>query len=224
MKNQNQFKHVIVAIDVAIFTLEDSKLKVALIKVKSKPFENYWTLPGGMVATDESIDEAVVRHTKEKAGIKKIHLEQLFTFGEVDRDPRGRVVSTGYLALSPVNKLKLKTSDAYAAIELFDISNLPLKIAYDHKEIIKTAIKRLRSKLVYTNIIKHLMTDEITLSELQDVYELILKRKFDKRNFRKKITDIKLVKPTKRKSSGGAHRPATLYKFSEEDDAKINFI
>ncbi|MBL7058054.1 NUDIX hydrolase [Patescibacteria group bacterium] len=225
MKNTTkQFKHTIVAIDVAIVTIEGNELQVALIQLKNEPFKNYWALPGGMVGSEESIKDAVSRHIKMKAGISKIHLEQLYTFGEVDRDPRGRIVSVGYLALSPVEKLKLKASEEYSNIKLFKVNAIPSKIAYDHKEIIKVAITRLRSKVVYTNIVRYLMPDEFTLTDLQRIYEVILGREFDKRNFRKKMMVIKMITDTKRKTSGGAHRPASLYRFSGKGDYKIDFI
>lgn len=223
-KKIKQFKHVIVAIDVSIITIEENILKVALIKIKKAPFKDYWALPGGMIATEESLDKATKRHIKEKAGISNIHLEQLYTFGDVNRDPRGRIVSVGYLALSPVGKLKLKTSENYSEIKLFNIDNLPAKLAYDHKEIIRVAIKRLKSKMVYTNIVSSLMPVEFTLTELQKIYEVILKKKFDKRNFRKKMMFIKMVKDTKRKTVGGAHRPAKLYNFCKKGQHKIDFI
>ncbi len=222
-KVKKKFKFVVVAVDVVIFTVHQGKLKVLLIRMKKKPFSGFWALPGGLIGVDEDLDKAARRHLHEKTGIKDIYLEQLYSFGRVDRDPFGRVVSVAYFALVPKDKYNLRTSAEYSDIDWFAVDDLP-PLAYDHSEIVQKAIKRLQAKLTYTNIVYSLMPSQFTLSELQQVYEIILKKKLDKRNFRKKILSLKLVKPTGRQKRGEAHRPADLYTFTKKKPQFISIL
>lgn len=219
-----RFDVVAVATDVVMLALESGKLKVLLIKPKNPMLMGKWALPGGMVNPDESVDDSVRRHLLAKAGIKGVYMEQLFTFGQVDRDPFGRVVSVAYLALIPdITKIKLVTSGAYEGISWHNIDALPA-LGYDHDLIIRTALERLRAKLTYTNIIYGLLPEEFTFNELLKTYELILDRKLDKRNFSKKIIALKLIKPTSKKSAGAAHRPAILYRFVSRQPKNIEIL
>lgn len=217
------FKHPIVATDVVIFTIDEGKLKTLLIKMKKSPFENCWASPGGLVKTNESIDQAANRHLYEKTGLKNIFLEQLYTFGEVKRDPYGRVVSVTYFSLMPNKGLKLKTSQDYDGLEWFDVKDLP-KLAYDHKNIIKMAVQRLQTKLEYTNVICNLLAKEFTMREIQKAYEVILDRELDKRNFQKKIHSLNIIKKTNKKTIGEAYRPAILYKFQDRKTKNIQIL
>ena len=207
-----KYEFAVIATDIAIFTVENNELQVLLIKMKKRPFTNYWALPGGLVQPKESVDQAAKRQLFAKTGVKNIYLEQLYTFGKVDRDPFGRVVSVAYFALIPNKGIKLHTTEEYEGVEWFPIKKLP-KLAYDHDEIIKKAVNRLKAKLGYTNIVYGLLSPEFTLGELQGVYEIILGHELDKRNFRKKIFSLKLVKKIGKKEAGKANRPAELYKF-----------
>ena len=174
-------------------------------------------MPGGMVNPDESVEDSVKRHLLNKAGVKDVYLEQLYAFGEVERDPFGRVVSIAYLALVPDSqRIKLMTTGSYEGISWHPISQLP-ELAYDHQKIVDYSIERLKAKIGYTNVIKELLPEDFTFNQLMGAYELILGKKLDKRNFSKKIIALKLIKPTKNKSVGGAHRPALLYKFTSKD-------
>ena len=223
VKVKKKFKFVVVAVDVVIFTVHQGKLKVLLIKMKKKPFSGFWALPGGLIKVDEDLDKAARRHLQEKTGIKDIYLEQLYSFGRVDRDPFGRVVSVAYFALVPKDKYNLRTSAEYSDIDWFAVDDLP-PLAYDHSEIVKKAIRRLQAKLTYTNIVYSLMPSQFTLSELQRVYEIILKKKLDKRNFRKKILSLRLIKATGRQRRGEAHRPADLYTFVKRKPQFISIL
>ncbi|MDA2922615.1 NUDIX hydrolase [Patescibacteria group bacterium AH-259-L07] len=202
-----------VAVDIVVFAIINNKLSILLIRRGTKPFKGYWALPGGMVLKNESLKKAAIRELKEETGIGDIYLEQLYTFGAPFRDPRGRIVSVSYFALiSKKYKPVLKpTTDAVAA-QWLGVKKLP-RLAFDHKEIISYALKRLRWKLEYTNIASQLLSNYFTLSELQHVYEIILGKKLDKRNFRKKILSLDLIKPTRRKRKGVAYRPPQLWKF-----------
>lgn len=208
------YKYAVIATDVVIFTIKDDKLQVILIKMKREPFIGHWALPGGLVKIDESVDASAQRHLLTKTGVKDIYLEQLFTFGEVKRDPHGRVVSVAYFALIPNAGLNIKTSEEYLGIDWYPVEQLP-KMAYDHKQILKIAVDRLQAKVEYTNIVYSLMSKEFSLSELQETYEIILKRKLDKRNFRKKILSLKLLVKSGKTKTGEAYRPAELYSFAK---------
>ena len=208
-KTQTEFKFAVIATDIAILTIKDEELNVLLVKMKKDIFKGSWALPGGLVKPDESVDSSAKRNLFEKTKMRNVYLEQLYTFGEINRDPSGRVVSVAYFALIPASDINLiMLEDTY----WFPIDRLP-KLAYDHGEIIDTAVNRLRSKLSYTNISYGLLPEEFALSDLQKTYEIILGRNLDKRNFRKKITSLNLLKKTGNKTSGKAHRPAYLYRF-----------
>ncbi len=212
-----------VAVDIVIFTVDEGKLKVILIKMNKKPFRGKWAFPGGLVGTRESLDEAAERELHEKTGVKNVYLEQLYTFGEVKRDPFSRVVSVAYVALVNRKQIKkLTTTSKYMGIDWFDVTRLP-RLAYDHSKIARHALDRLRSKLEYTNIVFSLLPRYVTLAELQGVYEIILGRKLDKRNFIKKINSINLLKKTD-KVEKGAHRPARLYEFQRRYSRFIEIL
>jgi 8-oxo-dGTP diphosphatase len=218
-----KYKYAVIATDVVIFTIIDSELKVLVIKMKKYPFKNCWAVPGGLIKIDESVDHAPRRILFEKTGVKDVYLEQLYTFGEVNRDPFGRVVSVAYFALVTASGIKLKTSEDYESIDWVSVNNLP-GMAYDHKEIVKTAIERLRSKLEYTNVVYSLMEKDFSLGDLQKTYEIILGKPIDKRNFRKKLLSLDIVKKTSQRTIGEAHRPAILYQFKERKPRVIEIM
>lgn len=212
-KIQKKYRFAVIAVDVVIFTIREGKLQVLLIKMKKKPYKRHWAAPGGLIKGRESLKDAAERLLREKAGVKNVYLEQLYAFGDPDRDPFGRVVSVAYYALIPSRGLLLKTTKDYSDVRWFPVKKL-LRLAYDHKEIIETAAKRLQAKLGYTNIVCNLLPKEFALGELQKTYEIILGRKLDKRNFQKKIFSLKLIKKTDKKQRGAANRPASLYSFA----------
>lgn len=211
-KNDKQHKFAVIATDIVIFTIKNNNLCVFLTKVEKEPFKGLWAVPGGLVKPNETVDASAKRNLSEILDIKDLLLEQLYTFGKIDRDPSGRVVSVAYFALIPGSDIKFRMSNNDESVEWFSVSCLP-KLAYDHNEMIHFAVERLRAKLTYTNIMFSLLPKEFTLSELQKNYEIILCEKLDKRNFRKKIMALNLVKKTAKKTLGKAHRPANLYQF-----------
>ncbi|MGB5018270.1 MAG: NUDIX domain-containing protein [Candidatus Moraniibacteriota bacterium] len=206
-------QHIMVAVDTLVFTVIRGALHVLLIKIATDSYEGKWAAPGGLVGDRESLDAAASRILSEKAGVDGIYLEQLATFGGVDRDVRGRSVSVAYVALVSNEEYRPKTTEYYAAIGWKSVDRLPA-LAFDHARMIKLARERLIGKIGYSNIGYALLPKEFTLSELQEVYEAILGRPLDKRNFRKKIQDVKLVMETGKKRQAGASRPAKLYSFS----------
>ncbi len=214
-----------VATDVAIFTIKNNILHTLLIKMNHAPFAHKWALPGGLVRPQESLDQAAARHLALQTNVtqKDAYLQQLYTFGDVDRDPNGHVISVGYYALIPSDKIKLKTTTEFSGVDWFPLDKLP-PLAYDHKSILDRALARLRFKLGYSNIAFGLMPHEFTLSALQKTYEIILGKKVDKRNFRKKIAGLKMLKATNTMETGRANRPAYLFRFSKRVLERYNVL
>lgn len=209
-----------VAVDTLIFSVIRGKLRVLLIQIATGPYAKKWALPGGLVMMNESLEEAAERVLSEKAGVDGIYLEQLAAFGDPERDMRGRSIAVAYTALVNSEECAPKTNEYYSDIAWYDADHLPL-LAFDHREIIAYGRHRLESKLGYSNIAYALLPREFTLSELQAVYETILGRTIDKRNFRKKISDIKLVRETGKVRRDGPSRPAKLYAFT---DRKLKIV
>lgn len=220
---RKKYAFAVIATDIIIFTVEGTELKTLLIQMGKKPFGGMWAFPGGLVRPNESVLESAKRHLQEKAGIKNVYLEQLYTFGRINRDPFGRVVSVAYMALIPPKGISIKTTKEYEDIRWFSIKKLP-PLAYDHKEMAMYALSRLRAKLEYTNIVHNLLHREFTLSDLQEMYEIILAKKLDKRNFRKKIISLGLIKKLSKKTAGTAGRPATLFTFTQRAPTIVDIL
>jgi 8-oxo-dGTP diphosphatase len=213
----NSYKSPIVTVDSVIFQLVDNELKVLLIQRANEPFKDQWALPGGYNSAGETTREALSRVLREKAGVKINELqfiEQLYTFDTVARDPRGHAISVTYMGLG--KNIKLFLSKTSQNPNFFNVNKLP-KLAYDHDEIIRYAHERLGFKVTYTNAVSALLQDLFTMSQLQIAYEAILKRSLDKRNFRKKILSLDLIVSSDKYYQDGAHRPAQLYKFKQQD-------
>jgi 8-oxo-dGTP diphosphatase len=205
-------RFAILAIDVALFAVLDRRLCVLLIPVDRPPhFVNRRGLPGGLIAPEETAEQAVARHLHDKAKVSDAYVEQLATFSGVDRDPRGRVVSVAYLGLMPPEQaaaLPLALGQRWVAVEQAK------QLAYDHDEILAAACERLRARLGYSTVARHLLPREFTLTELQQTYETVLGRAFDKRNFRKKLLETGIVRPTGKMRTGQPSRPAELHRFA----------
>jgi 8-oxo-dGTP diphosphatase len=202
-----------VAVDVAVCTVRDEALQVLLVETTGGPFPGAWALPGGLVGDDESLDAAAARELSARTGLADVYLEQLYTFGRPDRDPGARVVSVAYVALiAHAGRFDGTSRDPkYRRVAWCPVRRLP-PLAYDHADVVRTAIARLRAKLQYTNLVYTLLPATFTLTELQAVYESILGRRLDRRNFRKKILSTGLLAPVGRQRRG-AHRPAALHRF-----------
>jgi 8-oxo-dGTP diphosphatase len=199
-------------VDVVLFTLSDDALKVVLIERKHDPLAGGVALPGGFIWHGETAQQTAERVLATKAGIAAAYMEQLFTFDAVDRDSRGRIISIAYMALVPAHKLRFEDGPYIETPALYDVRSRP-KLSFDHDEILRYGVKRLGSKLAYTNIAYSLLPEQFTLTQLQRLYELVLDRDLDKRNFRKKYLTLGVIEPTAGQSAGGRHRPAQLYRF-----------
>jgi 8-oxo-dGTP diphosphatase len=204
-----------VAVDIVLFTIKDDDLKVLLIKRKNEPFKDMWALPGGRVEQNESLKDAAERELFEEVNVKVDYLEQLYTFGEPKRDPRGRVISVVYYALVSSERLNPRAATDAKEVKWHSMFKQP-NLAFDHSQILDYALQRLRYKLGYTTIGFELLSDKFTLTDLQKMYETILGKKLDKRNFRKKISSLGIIKSTNEQKQDGAHRPAKLYSFSHK--------
>jgi len=209
-----EYPRAALTVDCVVFGLDELELKVMLIQRGLPPFERKWALPGGFVRLEETLDEAARRELEEETGLSKVFLEQLYTFSEVDRDPRERVVSVAYYAL-----VNLRDHQVHAATDArdagwFGVHDVPT-LAFDHAEILRLALERLRGKLRYQPVGFELLPKKFTLSELQHLYELVLERTLDKRNFRKRVLTMDLLEETDEVQQDVAHRAARLYRFDE---------
>lgn len=219
-------KFAVLATDIALFTIKDGVLLVRMTRVDRPPhFPNMKGLPGGLIDPKETAEEAVCRILSVKGYVDahKVYLEQLYTFSELDRDPRGRVVAVAYIGFIPWESLtpteQLDTEEAW-----WSPASHTVKLAYDHNDILRVALLRIASRIRYTTLMVKLMPEEFTLTELERAYEHILKADIDKRNFRKKILKLNMVKALKRKRSGGAFRPAELYGFASKNVHEIDML
>ena len=211
------FERPSVAVDVVAFTAREGKLQVLLVERGVWPHEGDWALPGGFVHIGESLDAAAKRELAEETGVVGAsYLEQLYTFGEVDRDPRTRVIAVSYYALLPEPVIAPRAGTDAREARWWSLAELP-PLAFDHAKIVAVALARLRAKLGYTSVAVALLPDEFTLTELQNVYELILDRPLDKRNFRKKMLSLDLLEGLAKQRREGAHRPAQLFKFTRKE-------
>jgi 8-oxo-dGTP diphosphatase len=207
-------------VDCVVFGLDESELKVLLIERALEPFKGKWALPGGFVRVNETLDEAARRELSEEAGLANVFLEQLYTFGTVDRDPRERVVSVAYCALVKLAEHSAKADTDAADARWFPISKVP-KLAFDHADIFAAALARLKGKLRYQPIGFELLPPKFTLSQLQHLYEAVLETQLDKRNFRKKVLSFGLLLPLKETRMIGRHRPAQLFRFDADKYEKL---
>ena len=212
MPHTYQYPRAALTVDCVVFGFDESELKVLLIQRALEPFKGKWALPGGFVRVDETLDEAARRELGEEAGLKDVFLEQLYTFGTVDRDPRERVVSVAYYAL-----VKLAAHDTKAATDAVDAQWFPIS----QVPKLATALARLKGNVRYEPIGFELLPPKFTLSQLQHLYEAVLGNELDKRNFRKKVLSFGLLVPLKQTQMTGRHRPAQLFRFNAEKYEKL---
>jgi 8-oxo-dGTP diphosphatase len=210
----------LIAVVVVILTVVDDDLQVLLIHRGEEPYAGYWALPGGLLGDGESLDRAAARKLLDETGVQDVYLEQLYTFGELPRegsDRRG--VAVAYFALVQYEQVRLAERTTWQP-EWHDAYKLPA-LAFDNNAVVDYAVRRLRSKLEYTNVAYSLLPRQFTLSELQQVYEAILDREMDKRNFRRRMLSLGIIKPAGGRRMEGAHRPAQLYTFTRREPTTI---
>ena len=209
-----------VTVDVVILTIHNNKLKVLLIKRDKEPFRGKWSIPGGFIRLSENIDDAALRVLKEKTTVSNIYLEQLYTFGDPLRYPNARVITCAYFALLRAEDIKLdvKGTEGVLDIQWHEVEKLP-PLAFDHKEIIQYSLKRTRERLEMCPVAYQLLNEKFTLTEMQKAYEMIMERKLDKRNFRKKVVTTEGLRELNEFSKSSSKRPARLYTF---ESIKLN--
>ena len=208
------FERPAVTVDCVVFGFDEGDLKLLLIQRDQAPYRGKWALPGGFVKMNESLDDAAMRELREETGIDRLYLEQLYTFGTPNRDPRGRVISVAYYALVKLSNYDLDAATDAAAAAWFPLADVP-SLGFDHDEILDIALKRLKAKVRYQPIGFELLPTKFTLSQLQHLYETILETSLDKRNFRKKILGTELLLELDEIEQDVAHRAARLYKFDD---------
>lgn len=205
------------AVDAVVFGYQPQKgISVLLIERKYPPFEGSWAIPGGFVLEHESLEEAVTRELAEETGVKITYLEQLYTFGKPNRDPRKRIVAVAYFALVRPEGFSLIADTDASDAKWFPIDDLP-PLAFDHDQILEVALTRLRGKILYEPIGFELLDEKFPFSSLHQLYETVLGGKIDRRNFKKKFLKLGLVEElNEQRKQAGSGRPARLYRFNEE--------
>ena len=210
-----QYPRPALTVDAVVFGLDDEDLKVLLIRRGVEPFQGKWALPGGFVRVEESLEDAVRRELEEEAGISQVFLEQLYTFGAADRDPRERVVTVAYYALVKLSDHSIKAATDARDAAWFAVAEAR-GLAFDHDRILAAALERLKGKVRYQPIGFELLPPQFTLSQLQRLYETILETRLDKRNFRKKILGMGFLVALDEVEKDVTHRAARLYRFDRK--------
>ena len=204
-----EYKKPSVTVDIVVFTIQHRELKILLVKRGVEPFRGKWAIPGGFVNLDESLEDAAKRELREETGVGNVYLEQLYTFGYPKRDPRGRVITVSYIALVNSDNINLEAKTDASDSRWFSVKKLPA-LAFDHKKILDYAIKRIKWKFEYTTIAFSFLPKGFTMGQVQIIYETVFGRKFDKRNFAKKIMSLNILREEGIKKDV-SHRPPMSY-------------
>lgn len=215
MSHTYAFPRPALTVDGVVFGYDEQDLKVLLVQRDLEPFHGKWALPGGFVRVGETLDEAARRELSEETGIDRLYLEQLYTFGALDRDPRERVVSVAYYALVKLADHRIKASTDARDAAWFAVAQTPT-LAFDHEHILEVALERLKGKVRYQPIGFELLPPRFTLTQLQRLYETVLQTPLDKRNFRRKILSMGLLVELDEVEKDVAHRAARLYRFDRK--------
>lgn len=217
---QYRYPRGALTVDCVVFGLDEDELKVLLIQRDQPPFEGAWALPGGFVRLDETLEQAALRELSEETGLSRLYLEQLQAFSRVDRDPRERVVSVAFYSLVKLSDHRVQAATDARDAAWFPVHDVPT-LAFDHEEILEIAVGRLRQKLRHEPVGFELLPSKFTLSQLQRLYEIVLERGLDKRNFRKRVLGMDLLIETDEVQQDVAHRAARLYRFDEKKYQKL---
>lgn len=204
-----------VTTDCVIFGFDKEELKVLLVRRGIEPYKGKWALPGGFLSMEENADECALRVLQKETGLAQVYMEQLYTFSDIDRDPRYRVVSIAYYALVKLTDYNPEAGADTETVRWFTLSDLP-ELAFDHQQILHTGIERVKGKIKYQPIGFELLPEQFTLPELHHLYEVILGVSLDRRNFRKKMLSYNLLIDHGEYMSGAAHRAPILYSFDRE--------
>ena len=218
-KYRNQGIHVISA----IFTVQKGETKILLIQRKNEPYQNMWALVGGALYNDEDLDKGMEREIYEKTSLENIPLKMFRVFGDVHRSPVMRMVAICYIGMVDAEKVKVAKETLHTSnADWFPITEIP-EMAYDHNRIVASALQTLKEEIVQTDILKALYPNGFTVPEIQKIYESILGKKFDRRNFRKKLLGLDIVYDTGEVIQFQGKKPAKVYKFKEQKKNKTIF-
>jgi 8-oxo-dGTP diphosphatase len=215
MKAFHEYKNPSLAVDLVVFGYHNNTLSVLLLNRKEEPFKDCWTLPGGFLQMDETFLGTCSRILQTKLGMDEVFLEQLYSFDAPGRDPRGRVIAVGYYALINPAKFQVVAGSMANDVKWFNVRKLPT-LGFDHKQIFRQALQRLKSKILYHPVGFELLDELFTITELHELYECILQTTIDRRNFRRKILDAGYVINTGMKREGLKNRHPELYKFNKQ--------
>ena len=210
-----KYPHPAVTVDCVVFGLDEGDLKVLLIQRDQDPYQGAWAIPGGFVGIDEDLEAAARRELEEETAVRDLYLEQLYTFGAPNRDPRERVITVAYFAIVKLCEHPVTAATDARNAAWFEVDDLP-ELAFDHKEILNTAVARLRAKIRYDPIVFAFLPEKFTLRQVQERYERILGTVLDKRNFRRKLHATGVAVPLDEVESDVPHRSARLYRFDRE--------
>ncbi len=205
-----------------IFTIENGEFKILLVRKKREPYKGYWILPGGIVTKDKTLEETIEDNVTNQAGLSNLVYEQCSVFSELERVPNKRVVGVSLISIVDEIKVKLHQEKTSYEISWFSIDKLP-KIGYDHSRVIDSAIAQLKGKLNQSRTLQQIFPSDFTLPEIQKVYEQILTKELDRRNFRKKFLKLDLIEETGDKAPSVTGRPAKLYRFKQDIENVILF-
>lgn len=222
--SNSKYKNIGIHAITTIFTVDHGDFKVLLIKRKNNPFKNMWALVGGAMYNDEKVIDAAKREIKEKTSLDNVELKRIQIFDDIDRSPLQRMICFSYICTVDIEKANIltetaKTSDA----RWFRLDEIPAELAYDHKEILNFTIEKMKKLIMTSSILKQLYPNGFTIPEIQKVYETVLGRELDRRNFRKKLLSTGLIKDTEKTQNFAGKKPAKLYIFNEEKTNKIIF-
>lgn len=206
----------------SVFTIEEGILKILLLKKKDEPYKGYWILPGGVIDDDKTVEETIEENVLKQVGLSGLNYEQDSVFSSLDRVPNKRVIAISLISIADEFRIKSHKVETDYEYSWFSIDKLP-KIGYDHIRVIESAISQLKSKLNHTQTIKQIFPSDFTLPELQKIYEQVLTRQLDRRNFRKKFIKLDLIEETGYKAQSITGRPAKLYRFKTNIDNVILF-
>ncbi len=209
------YKNPSLAVDLVVFGYHDRKLSVLLLNRKEAPFQNSWTLPGGFLQLEESLLQVCNRIMKTKTGLENIYLEQLYSFDEPGRDPRGRVISIAHYALVNPQRFEVVAGNMANDVQWFPVAAVP-QLGFDHDQIFRQALQRLKSKILYYPVGFELLDETFTMTELHELYECILGVSIDRRNFRRKLLDSEYIIATGAKREGLKNRHPDLYRFNKQ--------
>jgi 8-oxo-dGTP diphosphatase len=215
MKPFHSYSNPALAIDLVVFGYHENELSVLLLNRKDEPFEGGWTLPGAFLRMEERFSDTCSRVLRTKLGMDQLYLEQLYSFDEPERDPRGRAISVTYFALVNPSRLEISAGTMTNDVRWFNVKKIP-ELGFDHKMIFKKALQRLRSKILYFPVGFELLDEYFTMTELHELYECILDTSLDRRNFRRTILASEYILPTGTKREGLQNRHPELYVFNKK--------